>query len=81
VPAEGARETIPLVVCGQAGRQVGLVVERILDVIEAQAVLEPSTRGDGTLGSAVLDRHVTDLLDVPSLIRAAYPAEPAPTRS
>src|SRR5262249_41742875 len=71
---DGAAGPMPMVVCGEPGRQVGLLVERILDVIEAQPALQSSTRGDGTLGSTVLAGHVTDLLDVPRLIQSAYPA-------
>jgi two-component system chemotaxis sensor kinase CheA len=59
-----------MVVCGEPGRQVGLVVDRILDVAEA-AEADPATREEGTLGSAVLGDRVTDLLDVPALVRAA----------
>jgi len=60
-----------MVVCGEPGRQVGLVVDRILDVAEAPAEADPATREEGTLGSAVIGTQVTDLLDVPALVRAA----------
>ncbi len=73
--------SVPMVVCGEPGRQVGLVVESILDVIASEPVLLASGRSDVTLGAAVLGEHVTDLLDVAGLIRAAYPAESAVTRN
>jgi two-component system chemotaxis sensor kinase CheA len=67
-PAAGAAAR--LVVCGEPGRQVGLVVDRILDVAEAAAA-DSATRDEGTLGSAVIGGQVTDLLDLPALAGAA----------
>ena len=61
-----------LVICADGGRQAALVVDRILDVTEAAADVEEASRGEGTLGSAVIGRQVTDLLDVPGIIRAAH---------
>ncbi len=68
-PAGGA--LAQMVVCGEPGRQVGLVVDRILDVTEAPADADPATREEGTLGAAVIGGQVTELLDVPALARAA----------
>jgi two-component system chemotaxis sensor kinase CheA len=55
-----------VVVYARGGRSVGLVVDRILDVVAAAV-----PRGDGRhgiLGSAVIQNRVTDLLDVPGLL-------------
>jgi two-component system chemotaxis sensor kinase CheA len=67
-------DPLRVVVCAEQGRQVGLVVDRILDVIEAAAEVEDLARGEGTLGAAVIGGHVTDLVDVPGVVRAAHPA-------
>jgi two-component system chemotaxis sensor kinase CheA len=67
-----------VVVCAEQGRQVGLVVEHILDVIEAAAEVLDHARGEGTLGAAVIGGQVTDLLDVPGLVSAAHPAPGGP---
>ena len=52
------------------GHTFGLVVNQILDIVEAAAeVQSPATRA-GVLYSAVVAEHVTELLDVPAILRA-----------
>ena len=65
----------------QSGKlKAGMVVcanndEMALGAINAiKAAGIPLTAGDGILGSAVIQERVTDLLDVPSIIRRADPA-------
>ncbi len=58
-----------VVVCdGPAGRSIGLVVNAILDVVEADPVVEPVAATSGVIGSAVFQGHSADLVDVPALI-------------
>lgn len=64
---------LQVVVYSQQGRSVGLVVDRILDIVEEVIVLQRPSKQDGVLGSAVIQQRVTDLLDVPALVRAANP--------
>jgi len=66
------RDAMQLVICADGDRQAALVVDRIVDVTEAAPDVAEASRGEGTLGSAVIGRHVTDLLDVPGIIRAAH---------
>jgi len=47
------------------------VVDRILDIVEESFAVERQTGRKGVLGSAVIQKRVTDLLDVPGLIAAA----------
>jgi hypothetical protein len=57
---------------------VGLIVERIVDVVEqALEVEEVEELGGngGLLGSAVLRERITDLLDVGALVGRATPQE------
>ena len=68
----GGGDAMQLVICADQGRQAALVVERILDVTEAGPDVEEACRGEDTLGAAVIGRQVTDLLDVPGIIRAAH---------
>jgi two-component system chemotaxis sensor kinase CheA len=65
---------LQVVVYAEQGRSVGLVVERILDIVEEDVVLERPAERAGILGSAVVQQRVTDLLDVKGVIRAANPA-------
>jgi two-component system chemotaxis sensor kinase CheA len=54
-------------VYSQNGRQVGVVVEQILDTIEESLVnLRPATR-PGVTGSLVLDGRVTEILDLDTI--------------
>jgi len=65
---------LQVVVYAERGRNVGLVVERILDIVEEDVVLEHMAERAGILGSAVVQQRVTDLLDVASVVRAAQPS-------
>ena len=56
--------TLQVVVYSEQGRSVGLVVDRILDIVEETIVPQQPSRRDGLLGSAVIQQRVTDLLDV-----------------
>jgi len=59
-----------VLVLTHAGQTFGLVVNQILDIVEdALEVQSPATRA-GVLYSAVVAEHVTELLDVPAILRA-----------
>ena len=66
-------EAIQVVVYSEQGRSVGLVVDRIIDIVEETIVLQQPSPRAGVLGSAVIQQRVTDLLDVHGLVRAANP--------
>jgi two-component system chemotaxis sensor kinase CheA len=82
LPDGGAPATPPdpmqVVVYTEQGRSVGLVVEHICDIVEETLKVRRDQRRAGIAGSAVIQDKVTDLLDVPGIIRAAntdfYPA-------
>ncbi|MEZ4331011.1 MAG: chemotaxis protein CheW [Myxococcota bacterium] len=62
------------VVVHVAGEQcVGLVVDRIHDIVDAQVLVERQTKRRDTLGSAVVQGRVTDLLDVSGIVGRALP--------
>jgi two-component system, chemotaxis family, sensor kinase CheA len=65
--------SIQVVVYSEGKRTVGLIVDRIVDIVEERAAVEPLAPRMGVVGSFVTQRHVTDLLDVPALVRAAVP--------
>ncbi len=68
---EGGQESLHVVVYSDQGRSIGLVVDRILDIVEESFALQCQAGRKGVLGSAVIQKRVTDLLDVPGLIAAA----------
>jgi two-component system chemotaxis sensor kinase CheA len=72
--SENGQEALQVVVYADKGRSVGLVVDRILDIVEESFVIQPQTGRRGVLGSAVLQKRVTDILDVPALVAAALPS-------
>ena len=65
------QESLHVVVYADKGRSVGLVVDRILDIVEESFVMQPQSGRRGVLGSAVIQKRVTDILDVAGLIAAA----------
>lgn len=63
--------SIQVLVLNHEGRVFGLVVERILDIVEDPAdVRSPATRA-AVLYSVVIGNRVTELLDVPAILRRA----------
>ena len=67
------RDPMQVVVYSQRGQSVGLVVDEILDIVEDTIQVRPSRAGRGLIGSAVIQQRVTDVIDVPGLIRSVDP--------
>ncbi len=68
-----------VIVFSDHGRSVGLVVDRILDIVTESITPTRSQARPGILGAAVIQQRVTDLLDVAAIVRHALPepvAEP-----
>ncbi len=74
--SENTHEALQVVVYADKGRSIGLVVDRILDIVEESFVIQPETARRGVLGSAVIQKRVTDILDVPGLVAAVLPSQP-----
>jgi two-component system chemotaxis sensor kinase CheA len=78
--AGGQRQTqdvLQVVVFKSGADRIGLVVDRILDIVNEVIVVRRRTGMPALLGSAVLAGRVTDLLDLPAVLaRAAAPARP-----
>jgi two-component system, chemotaxis family, sensor kinase CheA len=60
-----------VLVCNHQGKRAGLVVERILDIIEDAADVQYAASRPGVLYSAVIQNHVTELIDIPAILQAA----------
>jgi two-component system, chemotaxis family, sensor kinase CheA len=65
--------SIQVVVHSSGGRTVGLVVDRIVDIVSANARVESVQPRRGVAGTCVLDQRVTDLLDVSGIVREIIP--------
>ena len=62
-----------VVVYTEDGRSVGLVVDQIVDIVESELTNTRATQRAGLISSAVIHGHVTDLLDLPAVIRMVDP--------
>jgi two-component system chemotaxis sensor kinase CheA len=68
---QSGQESLQVVVYSANGRSVGLIVDRILDIVEESFEIQGQKGRKGLLGSAVIQKRITDVLDLPSLIEAA----------
>ncbi len=74
IETEASREgPLQVVVHSDRGRSVGLVVDRIVDIVDSTVEITRPAQSDELLASAVIQQRVTDLLDAPALIRRADP--------
>jgi two-component system chemotaxis sensor kinase CheA len=70
---QASTTSIHVVVYSEGNRTVGLIVDRIVDIVEQHDAVETLSPHAGVLGSFVSQHHVTELLDLPAIIRAAIP--------
>jgi len=63
--------SIQVLVLNHDGRSFGLVVERILDIVEDRADLRSPANREAVLYSVVIGNRVTELLDIPAILRSA----------
>ncbi|QOV88121.1 chemotaxis protein CheA [Humisphaera borealis] len=68
---ESQGEKIRVVVYTDQGRSIGLVVDRILDIVEQALTVQKTGGAPGVLGSAVIQDRVTELLDIAGIIRTS----------
>jgi len=72
---DGSDDRLLQVVVHSAGdRSIGLVVERILDIVEEVVRIQRPSPKAGVVGSAVIQSRVTEVLDVDAFVRLAEPA-------
>jgi two-component system, chemotaxis family, sensor kinase CheA len=62
---------IQVLVLNHEGRSFGLVVERILDIVEDRADVKSAATRPSVLYSVVIGDRVTELLDIPAILRTA----------
>ncbi len=68
-PAQTA-DPVQVIVFNDGDRSVGMVVDQILDVVEETITARQKSARKGLLGSAVIGKRVTDLLDLNEVIHA-----------
>jgi two-component system chemotaxis sensor kinase CheA len=80
VPAASA-DAIQVVVYSNHDRSYGLVVDRILDIVEEIVVVQRLRARRGVLGSAVIQEKVTELLDLDGVIRLVESESDVPSET
>lgn len=70
VTADEDREYLEVIVFQSRTEVVGIIVDRILDIAELHLDLTPVANKPGILGSAIIQKRVTDVIDIPSLLVA-----------
>ena len=71
VPPPPDSGPIQVLVLNHDGRSFGLVVERILDIVEDCADVKSAATRASVLYSVVIGDRVTELLDIPAILRSA----------
>ena len=73
----GMAEALQMVVISHEQRRIGLVVDRIVDIVDEHLQAERAANKPAILCSAVIQEHVTDVLDVQQIIAdyAGHPME------
>lgn len=72
--AQESTESLQVIVYAEHGRRFGLVVRRIVDIVDETPDIECDAASPGLFGSTTIQGKVTDLLDVVSVIKALDPA-------
>lgn len=67
-------ELMQAVVFTRNERSVGLVVGRIIDIVEENILVKRGANRPGVLGTIVVQERVTDLLDIESIVQDADPS-------
>ncbi len=74
VEKDSEKELMQAVVFTKNDRSVGLIVERIIDIVEEAVTVQRGANRTGVLGTIVVQDRVTDLLDVENVVQAADPS-------
>lgn len=72
VAAEKQKGTLPMLVFAEGERVMGLVVDRIVDIVEDRLELQVDSSSPGFLGSAIIQGKATEVLDVGYYLPLAF---------
>ncbi|MEM1415628.1 MAG: chemotaxis protein CheW, partial [Myxococcota bacterium] len=73
VRQDGQPTTLQVIVCQREGFTLGLVVDRLIEIVEERVSLDPVGRRHGVVGSAVVQGRVIEMVDVEAVIGDAAP--------
>ena len=60
---------VQTIVYAQNGRSVGLVIDGVEEIVRGNIEVQPAGRRSGVLGSAVIGKQITELIDAQDLVR------------
>jgi len=80
IPLVPADETVaiktagrqPLLVFGAGGRSMALLVDEIVDIVQARLEIEPAGARPGVVGAAVIKEQATEIVDVAHFLPLAF---------
>ncbi|GMA38251.1 chemotaxis protein CheW [Mobilicoccus caccae] len=67
--------SVQVVVCHHQGQLFGFVVSQVLDIVEDELAIRTHLDTGGNLGSAVVNEHVTELLNIDATLAALMPPD------
>jgi two-component system chemotaxis sensor kinase CheA len=67
----GSQDPVQAIVFNDGERRIGLLVDQLVDIVDDTVTVRHATGRKGVLGSAVIGKLVTDMLDLDAVIREA----------
>jgi two-component system chemotaxis sensor kinase CheA len=64
-------DPLQVLVCNDDGRTLGIVVDRILDIVEDRAAVKSPATREGIQCAVVINDRVTEMIDIPALQKIA----------
>jgi two-component system chemotaxis sensor kinase CheA len=71
VPESGQDPQVKVLVCHHKGESLGVVVDQILDVVEAPVGVDHRWKDNLSAGSAVIQERVTDFVELETMLNSA----------
>ncbi|MEO0321662.1 MAG: chemotaxis protein CheW, partial [Myxococcota bacterium] len=73
VRQDGQPTTLQVIVCQREGRTVGLVVDRLIDIVEERLSVDTMGKRRGVHGAAVVQGRVVEMVDVAAVLDESLP--------
>jgi two-component system chemotaxis sensor kinase CheA len=67
----GSQDPVQAVVFNDGDRRIGLLVDQLIDIVDDAVTIRQATGRKGLLGSAVIGKRVTDMLDLDAVTSSA----------
>ena len=67
----GSQDPVQAIVFNDGERRIGLLVDQLIDIVDDTVTVRHATGRKGLLGSAVIGKRVTDILDLDAVLREA----------